>query len=364
MSLLFEPITLRDLTIPHRAWLAPMCQYSATDGMPDDWHLVHLGARASGGFGLVMTEATAVVPEGRISPADTGIWNDEQAAAWRRITDFVHARGARTAIQLAHAGRKASTYAPFHDLADTSVPADDGGWVAVGPSAEPHAGLAAPAAMTATQVADVPERFAAAARRSLDAGFDVVEVHAAHGYLLHEFLSPIANHRTDEYGGDLDGRARLLRETVIAVREVWPDELPLLVRLSATDWRDDGLDVDDVAKVAAGLAELGVDLVDVSSGGVAPASIPTGPGYQVPHARRVREVAGLPTSAVGLITAPAQAEQILVTGAADAVMLGREGLRDPNWPLRAARDLRVEIPRAPVTTGVGVQPPYERATWR
>ena len=363
VSLLFEPITLRDLSIPNRVWLAPMCEYSATDGVPTDWHLVHLGARAVGGFGLVLTEATAVVPEGRISPEDTGIWNDEQTAAWKRIVDFVHERGARIGIQLAHAGRKASTFRPWSPEQGT-VPVADGGWPTLGPSAAAFPGYAAPAEMTAAQVADVPEQFAAAARRARAAGFDAVEVHAAHGYLLHQFLSPIANHRTDEYGGSADGRARLVAETVEAVRSAWPAELPVLVRMSATDWRDDGLGVDDVAAVAGRLGTLGADLIDVSTGGVAPASIAVGPGYQVPHARRIREATGLPVSAVGLISEPAQAEQILVEGSADAVLLGREALRDPYWPLRAAHALRAQIGVLPVSSGVGMQPQYTRAPWR
>ncbi|MFI6427963.1 NADH:flavin oxidoreductase/NADH oxidase [Promicromonospora sp. NPDC050880] len=363
MSLLFEPVALRGLSVPNRAWLAPMCEYSAEDGLPNDWHLVHLGSRAAGGFGLVLTEATAVVPEGRISPQDTGIWNDEQTAAWRRIVDFVHARGARIGIQLAHAGRKASTFRPWSPV-QGSVPVPDGGWPTVGPSASPYPGYAVPAEMTPTQVADVPELFAAAARRALEAGFDAVEVHAAHGYLLHQFLSPLANTRTDEYGGSADGRSRLVEETVTAVRAAWPDELPVLVRVSATDWRDDGLTVDDVAAVAGRLGRLGADLVDVSTGGVAPASISVGPGYQVPYARRVREVSGLPVSAVGLISEPAQAEQILVEGSADAVMLGREALRDPYWPLRAAHALGEKIGTVPVGSGVGTQPQYSRAQWR
>ncbi len=363
MSLLFEPMTLRGLTLPNRAWLAPMCEYSADDGMPNDWHLVHLGARAAGGFGLLLTEATAVVPEGRISPQDTGIWNDEQTAAWKRIVDFVHERGAKIGIQLAHAGRKASTFRPWSPE-HGSVPFADGGWATVGPSAVPYPGFATPAEMTAAQVADVPEHFAAAARRALEAGFDTVEVHAAHGYLLHQFLSPVANSRTDAYGGSAEARSRLVEETVGAVRSVWPQDLPVLVRLSATDWLEGGLGVDDVAAVAHRLGPLGADLVDVSTGGVAPASIAVGPGYQVPHARRVREVSGLPVSAVGLISEPVQAEQILVEGSADAVMLGREALRDPHWPLRAAHALGEKIGSAPVGSGVGVQPQYVRARWR
>ncbi|MCP2263485.1 NADH:flavin oxidoreductase/NADH oxidase [Promicromonospora thailandica] len=363
MSLLLEPVTLRGLTLPNRAWLSPMCEYSAQDGVPDDWHLVHLGSRAAGGFGLVLTEATAVVPEGRISPQDTGIWNDEQTAAWQRIVDFVHARGARIGIQLAHAGRKASTYRPWAPE-QGSVPVADGGWPTVGPSATPYPGYAVPAEMTPDQVADLPEHFAAAARRAREAGFDVVEVHAAHGYLLHQFLSPLANTRTDGYGGSAQARSRLAEETVRAVRAAWPDELPVLVRLSATDWLDGGLQVDDVAAVAGRLGELGADLIDVSTGGLAPASITVGPGYQVPHARRVREVSGLPVSAVGLISEPHQAEQILVEGSADAVMLGREALRDPYWPLRAAHVLGDAIGTAPVEAGVGAQPQYSRARWR
>lgn len=361
---LFEPITLRGLTIPNRVWLAPMCQYSAVDGVPDDWHLVHLGARAAGGFGLVLTEATAVAPDGRISLQDTGLWNEEQTVAWRRVVDFVHARGARIGVQLQHAGRKASVYRPWSPD-QGSVAVADGGWVTSGPSASAHPGLAAPVALSREDVAAIPGLFAAAARRAHAAGFDVVELHAAHGYLLHQFLSPLANERTDEYGGTLENRARLLVETAEAVRAIWPEDLPLFVRVSATDWQEGGLAVDDVAAVAKSLVAYGVDLVDVSSGGVAPASIPLGPGYQVPLARRVREEAGLPVSAVGLITSPQQAEQVLVEGSADAVMIAREALRDPHWPLRAARELGVAVgtSRAPAD-GPAWQPQYERAAWR
>ncbi len=342
VSRLFEPLTLRGTTFRNRVWLAPMCQYSATDGMPADWHLVHLGARASGGFGLVLTEATAVVPEGRITPQDTGLWNDAQTEAWARIVRFVHAQGAAVGVQLAHAGRKASTYRPWAPAQGT-VPADDGGWPTLGPSGLPFAGYAAPRAMTRDDIAGVVEAFAAATRRAVGAGFDVVEVHAAHGYLLHQFLSPLSNDRTDEYGGPLENRARLLVEVVQAVRAAWPQDRPLFVRVSATDWVAGGLDVADVALVAADLTALGVDLVDVSTGGGAPASIPVGPGYQVPHARTVREVGKIPVAAVGLITSAAQAEGILVDGAADAVLLGREALRDPMWPLNAARELGVPV---------------------
>lgn len=362
-SRLFAPLTLRGTTFRNRVWLAPMCQYSATDGVPDDWHLVHLGARAAGGYGLLLTEATAVVPEGRITPQDTGLWNEEQVEAWERITRFVHERGAAIGVQLAHAGRKASTYRPWAPEQGT-VPEADGGWLTLGPSAVAFPGYDAPSEMTQDDLAGVVEAFRAATERSLRAGFDVVEVHAAHGYLLHEFLSPLSNHRTDAYGGSLENRARLLREVVVAVRDEWPDDRPLLVRVSATDWLDDGLTTKDVAQVAADLADLGVDLVDVSTGGNAPASIPVGPGYQVPHARTVREVSGLPVSAVGLITSPAQAEGLLVDGAADAVMLGREGLRDPMWPLRAAAELGVAPARPADGVSAPWQPQYERATWR
>jgi len=352
---LFSPLTLRGTTFANRAWLAPMCQYSAVDGSPDDWHLVHLGARAAGGFGLLIAEATAVVPEGRISPEDTGLWNDRHVAQWRRITDFVHQRGTKVGVQLAHAGRKASTYAPFA-AGRGSVPPDQGGWATVGPSDQAYPGLAAPRALTRDEVTAVPTAFAAAARRADEAEFDVVELHAAHGYLLHQFLSPLSNHRTDEYGGTLENRARLLVETADAVRAVWPDDKPLFVRLSATDWVQGGLTVQDVAQVAKELGAHGVDLVDVSTGGNAPAEIPVGPGYQVPAAHELRQTSGLPVAAVGLLTDPAQAEAVLADGSADAVLLGREGLRDPFWPLRAAHELGVQ-------DAEDWQPQYRRATW-
>ncbi|HEY0117753.1 MAG TPA: NADH:flavin oxidoreductase/NADH oxidase [Cellulomonas sp.] len=343
MALLFEPFTLRGTTFRNRVWLPPMCQYSALDGVPNDWHLVHLGARAVGGFGLVIAEATAVVPEGRITPQDTGLWNDEQAAAWSRITDVVHARGAHAGVQLQHAGRKASVYRPFHE-GDGSVAAGAGGWTTVAPSALAFPGLAEPHALSDDEVAAVPAAFAAAAARALSAGFDTVELHAAHGYLLHQFLSPLSNLRTDRWGGSLENRARLLVATVDAVRAVWPDDRPLLVRLSATDWTEGGLTVEDVASVASALRGHGVDLVDVSTGGNVPAAVPVAPGYQVAYARRVREVSGLPVAAVGVITTGAQAEQILAEGSADAVLVGRAALGDPAWPLRAAHELGVETP--------------------
>ena len=362
MTLLFEPLTLRGTTFANRAWLAPMCQYSAVDGVPNDWHLVHLGARASGGFGLVIAEATAVVPEGRISPQDTGLWNDGQATAWRRVTDFVHARGTLAGVQLAHAGRKASTYSPFAAQPEGrarqgSIPVAEGGWTTLGPSALAFPRLAAPAALSTATIDALPDAFAAAARRALAAGFDVVELHAAHGYLLHEFLSPLSNERTDEYGGPLENRARLLIQVADAVRAVWPDDRPLFVRVSATDWSYGGLTIEEVAQVAKELGVHGVDLIDVSSGGNVPAEIPVGPGYQVPAARAVRAGSGLPVAAVGLITDPHQAEQVLLDGAADAVLVARAALRDPHWPLRAAHELGVAADVA------GWQPQYMRGAW-
>lgn len=337
--LLFEPMTLRGLRIPNRVWLAPMCQYSVTaqDGVPTDWHLTHLGARLAGGFGLVLTEATAVTPDGRISPEDTGLWDDAQVAAWRRVTDFARTQGTPVGVQLAHAGRKASTYAPWRGTG--SVPLHEGGWGTIGPTAEPFAGYAAPRAMTTDDVAAVVQAFADATRRASDAGFDVVEIHAAHGYLLHEFLSPLVNTRTDAYGGDFEGRTRIVLETVDAVRAAWGDDRPVLLRVSASDWVEGGWTPAESARLAALAAERGVDLVDVSSGGaVADAPIETGPGYQVPFAREVRD-AGVAVGAVGQITDPGQAEKILAEGSADAVLLARAGLREPSWPLRAAAEL-------------------------
>jgi 2,4-dienoyl-CoA reductase-like NADH-dependent reductase (Old Yellow Enzyme family) len=354
LSQLFRPITLRELTVRNRVWVAPMCQYSAVDGVPDDWHLVHLGSFARGGAGLVLTEATAVLPEGRISPADTGLWNDEQQRAWSRIVDFLHARGAAAGMQLAHAGRKGSAQAPW--VGRGGVDDEDGGWTPVGPSASAYPGLRAPRPLDAAGLAAVVTAFGDTAERALAAGFDLLEVHAAHGYLLHEFLSPLSNERTDEYGGSFENRVRLLLEVVREVRRRVPAGLPLLVRLSATDWVDGGWDVDDSVRLAGLLAAEGVDLVDVSSGGNAPARIPLEPGYQVPFARRIREGSGLPTGAVGLITEPKQAEEVLAGGSADVVLLARALLRDPHWPLRAAHELGV-----PVGDGVDWPEQYLRA---
>jgi 2,4-dienoyl-CoA reductase-like NADH-dependent reductase (Old Yellow Enzyme family) len=356
---LFTPLTLRDLTIANRIWLAPMCQYScfAEDGIPTDWHLVHLGARATGGFGLILTEAAAVTPDGRISPQDAGIWNEQQASAWKRITEFVHDQNSAIGVQLAHAGRKASTYAPTSDVQGSIAPAD-GGWVARAPSAIAFDGYDTPSALSSDEIADVVDAFAAAAARADAAGFDVVEIHAAHGYLLHEFFSPLSNTRDDEYGGDFAGRTRILLEVVEAVRRVWPASKPLFVRLSATDWTDGGWTVDESAQLAAIIEPLGVDLIDVSSGGNVLADIPVGPGYQVDFAKKILEHSGVPTAAVGLITEPGQAEKILDSDSAHAVLLARAALREPAWPLRAAHELGLTWREAPYPRQ------YSRGAWR
>ncbi|MGY0233908.1 NADH:flavin oxidoreductase/NADH oxidase [Longispora urticae] len=345
MSALFEPLTLRSLTIPNRIWMAPLCMYSAVDGVPNDWHLTHLAARAAGGAGLILVEATAVNPAGRITPGDLGLWNDTQRDAFVRVTDFLKTQGTVPGIQLAHAGRKASATAPWAEAATVSDA--DGGWTPVAPSAEAFDGLRDPAELTVEEIRGIVADFAAAARRALDAGFQVVEVHGAHGYLIHEFLSPHANHRTDAYGGSFENRARFALEVVDAVRAVWPADLPVFYRTSATDWLTenpadprDGWTVDDTVRLAGLLREHGVDLVDTSSGGIArDAKVVTGPGYQVPFAARVRAEAGVAVGAVGLITEPKQAEDIVATGQADAVLLGRELLRDPSWARRAAVEL-------------------------
>lgn len=348
---LFEPFRTRGVTIRNRVWVAPMCQYSAfdRDGIPTDWHLVHLGSFATGGAGLVMVEATAVSPEGRISPEDLGLWNDEQAAAFARITRFVREQGATTAIQLAHAGRKASTFSPFAD-GRGSVPLEDGGWQTVAPSAIAFPGYATPDALDLAGIDRVVDDFVAAARRAVNAGFDVLEIHAAHGYLMHEFLSPLSNTRTDEYGGDLAGRAKLLLRVVSGIRAEVGEGVPLFVRFSATDWTDGGWNEEQTAAVSALARDAGADLFDISTGGnVAGASIPVGPGYQVPFADFVKrntpveDEAPVEVSAVGLITTAEQANDILVSGHADAVMLGRELLRDPHFALRAASELGADI---------------------
>jgi len=342
MSQLFSPFQLKDTTFRNRVWVAPMCQYSAVDGVPNDWHLVHLGSFARGGAGLVFTEATAVSPEGRISPADTGLWNDEQQASWARIVQFIHGQGALAGIQLAHAGRKASSKPPFEGRGP--IGDEDGGWEPVAPSAVAFSGLRDPRELAGEEITGLVEAFARSAERALTAGFDVLEIHAAHGYLLHEFLSPLSNQRTDEYGGSFENRARALLEVVDAVRAVAPPDTPLVVRISATDWADGGGTVDDSVRLAGLLREAGVDLVDVSSGGnIAGVSIPLSPGYQVEFASRVRHEAGIPSGAVGLITDPKQAEEIIAGGSADVVLLARALLREPHWPFRAAHELGVAV---------------------
>jgi 2,4-dienoyl-CoA reductase-like NADH-dependent reductase (Old Yellow Enzyme family) len=340
MPNLFDPFSIRELTLPNRIVVSPMCEYSSSDGFANDWHLVHLGSRAVGGAGLILTEAAAVTPEGRISPKDLGIWRDDHIEFLARITRFIHSQGSVAAIQLAHAGRKASTYRPWDG--DGAVPEKSGGWTyVVAPSAIPFAdNYAMPQALTPAGIQAVVRAFVEAAGRALEAGFRLIEIHAAHGYLISEFLSPLANHRTDEYGGVFENRIRLLLEVVSAIRQSCPERTPLFVRISATDWVEGGWTLDDSVELAKRLKTSGVDLVDCSSGGnVPPAQIPVGPGYQTPFAERIRREAKIPTGAVGMITAPAQADHIIRTGQADVAILAREFLRDPYWPLRAARDL-------------------------
>lgn len=341
---LFSPLRLRERTFRNRVFVSPMCQYSAVDGMPGHWHLVHLGSRAIGGAGLVMTEATAVSPEGRITPFDTGIWTREQGAAFREIAGFLRQQGAVAGIQIAHAGRKASTDAPWRG--GKPLETGSGGWQPIAPSPLPFAeGYAVPREMTEPDMERVRTAFAAAARRGSEAGFEVVEVHMAHGYLLHEFLSPLTNRRTDAFGGSLENRLRFPVSVARAVREEWPERLPVFVRVSATDWVEGGWDLPQTVALARELKAAGIDMVDCSSGGIVPdAKIPAGPGFQTPFASAIRREADIATAAVGLITEPAQAEQIVSTGLADAVMVGREFLRDPYWPIHAALHLGVDIP--------------------
>ncbi|WP_343724724.1 NADH:flavin oxidoreductase/NADH oxidase [Herbaspirillum huttiense] len=343
-SQLFSPLTLRGVTLPNRIAVSPMCQYSAEDGFVNDWHLVHLGSRAVGGAGLVIMEATAVVPEGRITSADLGIWKDEHIAPLRRITRFIEQQGAVPGIQLAHAGRKASALRPWDGPAG-SVPVAEGGWLPQAPSALPFdTTYTEPYALTVAEIASLVQAFADAARRALAAGFKVIELHGAHGYLGHQFLSPLSNKRTDQYGGSFENRIRFLLETVQATRAVWPAELPLLVRLSATDWTEGGWNADDTVALSARLRDMGVDLVDVSTGGNLPsAAIPVGPGYQTGFAARVKSETGIATGTVGMITEAIQAEHVLRTGQADLVLLARELLRDPYWPLHAAQQLREDV---------------------
>jgi 2,4-dienoyl-CoA reductase-like NADH-dependent reductase (Old Yellow Enzyme family) len=341
---LLAPLALRSVTLRNRIAVSPMCQYSAVEGRANDWHLVHLGARAIGGAGLVLFEATAVEARGRISPADLGLWDDAQVEPLARIVRFVEAQGAAAGLQLAHAGRKASTAPPW-DGGGPVAPAA-GGWMPVAPSPIPFAdGALAPAVLDEAGIRGVVAAFGASARRARAAGFRTLEVHAAHGYLLHQFLSPLSNRRTDAWGGSFENRTRLAREVVAAVRAAWPEELPLLVRISATDWVPEGWDADQSVELCRALRGLGVDLVDVSSGGLVPtAKVPAGPGYQTGFAERIRREAGIATGAVGMITAPAQADHVVRTGQADLVLLARELLRDPHFPLRAAKALGHEGP--------------------
>jgi 2,4-dienoyl-CoA reductase-like NADH-dependent reductase (Old Yellow Enzyme family) len=320
-----------------------MCQYSCVDGVPTDWHLVHLGGRAVGGAGLVITEATAVSPEGRISPDDAGIWNDDQSHAFQRIASFISAQGAVPGIQLAHAGRKASTLAPWKGKGEVKL--SDGGWQTVAPSPIAFSDdYPRPRELSHEGIDGIVTEFVNAARRALQAGFKVIELHMAHGYLLHQFLSPLSNQRMDEFGGGLEGRVRVPLRVANAVREIWPASLPLFVRISATDWAEGGWDLDQSIALTRRLREIGIDLIDCSSGGMVPyAKVPVKPGYQVPFAAAIRREVGIATGAVGLITEPQQAEDILARNEADAIILARAMLRDPYWPLRAAKALGVDI---------------------
>jgi 2,4-dienoyl-CoA reductase-like NADH-dependent reductase (Old Yellow Enzyme family) len=336
---LFTPFTLRTIAFRNRIGVSPMCQYSAEDGFINDWHLVHLGSRAAGGAGLVVMEATAVEARGRISPRDAGIWKDEHVEPLARLTRFLRSQGAVAAIQLAHAGRKASTRPPAEG--GGAIRTAEGGWRTVAPSALPFQhGDPEPAELTVAEIHALAGAFRAAAERALRAGFQAAEIHGAHGYLIHQFLSPLSNRRTDAYGGPFENRIRFVLEVVDAVRAVWPENLPLLVRISATDWVEGGWDIDEAVELARRARSRGIDLIDCSSGGASPLQkIPLAPGYQVPFAERIRREAGIATAAVGLIVTPQQAEEIVASGKADLVLLAREFLRDPYFPLHAARAL-------------------------
>lgn len=361
MAHLFEPLKLRDITLANRIGIPPMCQYSAYDGVAADWHFVHYGSRSVGGAALMIVEATAVTPEGRISPGDLGIWDDKHIEPLARIVRFSKEQGCVAAIQLAHAGRKASVGLGWQ----VQGTLNEGGWSTVAPSPVSFGdGYAVPAELDEAAIGLIVAQFAAGATRALEAGFQTVEIHAAHGYLLHQFLSPLSNLRTDAYGGSFDNRTRLVREVVAAVRRVWPDRLPLLIRLSATDWIEGGWSADETVELCRILKQMGVDLVDVSSAGLSPAAkIPAGPGFQTEFAARVRSESGLPSAAVGLITSPEQADHIIRSGQADMVLLGREILRNPYWPLSAAQTLgktaswpqqylRAAPPGSPARTGL------------
>ncbi len=345
-NLLFNPLTIKDITFRNRVFVSPMCQYSAIEGVPNDWHLVHLGSRAVGGAGLVMAEATAVNPTGRISHADLGLWNDQQMKEFKRITQFIKSQGAVPAIQLAHAGRKSSTDVNWKG--GNILTKDQGGWDVVAPSAIAYSNrYLTPKALNHEEIISLIQDFAQATKRSLSAGFEVLEIHMAHGYLLHEFLSPLSNQRTDDYGGNLENRMRFPLEVMQAVRKAWPMHLPLFVRISATDWSPGGWDIEESVVLTQKLKEIGVDLIDVSSGGNVPTqNIPVGPHYQVPFAQEIKQRANILTGAVGLITDPHKANEILEKNEADVVFLARELLRDPYWPLHAAKTLG-EVPPVP-----------------
>jgi 2,4-dienoyl-CoA reductase-like NADH-dependent reductase (Old Yellow Enzyme family) len=344
MPKLFEPIKLRELTVKNRIWIAPMCQYSCEnkDGVPGSWHEVHLASRAIGGAGLILVEASAVCPEGRITPWCTGIWNDEQAKAWKKIVDLSHNHGAKMAMQLAHAGRKASNHRESSGVG--SIPVSEGGWETVSSTSQAFGDYAAPRKLSVEEISELVKAFGKAAKRSMDAGFDAVEIHGAHGYLLHQFLSPLSNDRDDEYGGSLENRARMLLEVIAEIRKSIPETMPVFLRLSATDYAEGGWDQDQTATVSGWATEAGVDLIDVSSGGIITGvKIPSGPGYQVPLAEYVADRISEPVSAVGQITDPHQAEQILQSGKVDVIMIARASLRDPYWPLRAAAELGAQV---------------------
>lgn len=350
-SKLFETYKLRNVEFRNRIWVSPMCQYSSVDGMPTDWHLVHLGSRAVGGAGLVIQEATAVSPEGRISPSDAGIWSDAHAEAYKKITAFIKSNGAVAGIQLAHAGRKASTSAPWDG--GKKVDESNGGWETVAPSAIAFSDdYPMPREMSKADIEQAAKDFVTAAKRSVEAGFEVIEIHAAHGYLFHEFLSPLSNKRTDEYGGSLENRLRFLLETAKKVRQIVPENLPVFVRISATDWTENGWDLAQSIALCKELKEIGIDLIDVSTGGnVADAKIPVAPNYQVEFAAEIRRQVGIATGAVGMITEAKQAEEILQKGEADAVFMAREFLRDAYFPFTAARELGEGIDYVPKQYG-------------
>ncbi len=350
MKYLFQPLSLRSVTMRNRIALSPMCTYSASEGLPGEWHLAHLGARAMGGAGLIIAEASAVVPEGRISVADTGLWSDDQIEPWVAVTRFLEDQGSVPGVQLAHGGRKAGAFPPWSGRGQ--VPLDQGGWQARGPGNEPfQEGQRPPLALTAAELPALAGRWAEAAGRAHMAGFRLVEIHMAHGYLLHQFLSPLVNRRDDEYGGSLENRMRFPLQVARAVREAWPEDLPLLVRISSTDWNPAGWDTEQSIILCRELKALGVDLIDCSSGGAVPGHrSPAAPGFQVQFASRIRREVGIPTAAVGLITEPQQAEEILSGEHADLILIGRAMLRDPIWPHRAAETLGVK-PDWPVQYG-------------